>query len=289
MAGTESILGQYEATQNNLSASTASRVATDKDTFLKLLIAQLTHQDPMNPVEDKEFIAQLAQFTSVEELQNLNKSMESLNSAYLRQQSMSAVGLIGQYVEAPGDMVTIAGVGTDRGYSSPINFSLPRDTPALTMNVYAIDANGNPSRLVASRNLGSCAAGEAQVQWDGRDNNGNAMNDGVYIVSFSANDVDGKGMMVSSTSSGKVIRVEMSQDGNHTLVLQDLRTVKFNDVTIVDDPAIYEGGGDAVTGDGTTTTDGDGTTTGGTTPEDGATTGDGTTTGDGATSEDGTA
>ena len=258
MAGTESILGQYEA--NSVKSQTGTdRIATDKDTFLKLLVAQLTHQDPLNPVEDKEFIAQLAQFTTVEELQNMNKGMESLNSAYLRQQSVSAASLIGQYIEAPGDMVTIAGVGTDKAYSSYMNFNVPRDAASMTMNVYAMDANGNPTTLVASRSLGSCKAGDGSVQWDGRDNNGAPLADGIYSVNITAKDVDGQSIYVTTTSTGRVIRVEMADDGNHKLVLQDLRSVKFNDVKIVDDPAIHETSGNPddkteedTTGGGTT-------------------------------------
>ena len=239
MAGTESILGQYEKNVESAKSPT-NRVTTDKDTFLKLLVAQLQHQDPLNPVEDKEFISQLAQFTTVEELQNIRTGMDTLNSAYLRQQAVSASSLIGNYVEAPGDKVTIAGIGTDQAYSSYINFNVPRDAASMTMNVYALDAEGNYGRLVSSRDLGSCAAGDASVQWDGRDNNGNALSDGVYAVNFVAKDVDGAGIYVTSSSTGRVIRVEMADDGNHTLVLQDLRTVKFHDVKVIDDPAIHE-------------------------------------------------
>lgn len=55
----------------------------DKDMFLRLLTTQLANQDPLNPIEDKEFIAQLAQFNSLEQMQNLNRSMESLGKEVL--------------------------------------------------------------------------------------------------------------------------------------------------------------------------------------------------------------
>ena len=238
MTGTDSILGQHEATQASLKAQAGTdRLGTDKNTFLKLLVAQLTHQDPLNPVEDKEFVAQLAQFTSVEELQNLNKGMESLNSAYLRQQSVNATSLIGQYVEAPGDMITIDGIGSGAdgtgGYSSPITFTLPRTTPELTMNIYSMDSEGRPNKLVASRNLGPRNEGSAAVQWDGRDDKEAPLPNGTYIANFTAKDADGKDILVTTSSSGKVSQVEMAADGNHKLVLQDFRTVKFNDVKII--------------------------------------------------------
>ncbi len=74
--------------------------ALGKDEFLKLLITQLRHQDPINPVEDKEFIAQLAQFSSLEQMQNLNTNLQDM---MLAQQKLTALGqatqMIGQEVE----------------------------------------------------------------------------------------------------------------------------------------------------------------------------------------------
>lgn len=71
-----------------------------KDEFLQLLITQLRHQDPINPVEDKEFIAQLAQFSSLEQMQNLNTNLQDMMMA---QQKLTALGqatqMIGREVE----------------------------------------------------------------------------------------------------------------------------------------------------------------------------------------------
>lgn len=89
----EQIIKQREGVERDPSA-------LGKDQFLQLLITQLKHQDPINPVEDKEFIAQLAQFSSLEQMQNLNTNM---NQMMLAQQKLTALGqatqMIGQQVE----------------------------------------------------------------------------------------------------------------------------------------------------------------------------------------------
>ncbi|MCL1890228.1 MAG: flagellar hook assembly protein FlgD, partial [Desulfovibrionaceae bacterium] len=97
-----SILNQAD----NASQGATSRTEADKDMFLKLLVAQLTHQDPLNPVEDKEFIAQLAQFTSVEELQNIGKGINKINEAYDRDQLTSAAAMLGMRVISQGNTLT---------------------------------------------------------------------------------------------------------------------------------------------------------------------------------------
>ncbi|WZL74845.1 flagellar hook capping FlgD N-terminal domain-containing protein [Clostridiaceae bacterium 35-E11] len=64
--------------ENQFTDTLAKNKALDKDTFLKLLVAQLRHQDPLNPMEDKEFVSQMAQFSSLEQIQNLNKTMQQM-------------------------------------------------------------------------------------------------------------------------------------------------------------------------------------------------------------------
>ena len=76
-------------------ATEATKSTLGKDDFLKLLIAQLTHQDPMNPLEDKDFIAQMAQFSTLEQMTNMNKSIEEMVSM----NKATAVGYIGRIIE----------------------------------------------------------------------------------------------------------------------------------------------------------------------------------------------
>lgn len=244
--GSSSILGQYE---NGISAATGGatdRVATDKDTFLKLLVAQLSHQDPLNPQDDKEFVAQLAQFTSVEELQNINAGITSLNAAYGQQQVATAASFLGTAISAKGDMVTRSG-----NYSSTLYATFPEDVANGTITVTATDADGNPTRMVFSEAFGSMQAGTVDYTWSGKDNTGKDLPDGSYIVTFSAKDYEGNDVLVSTNSEGVVTGVETSPDGNHFLYLNDGRKVRFNDVELITSASMGApgAGSDAGSGD----------------------------------------
>lgn len=95
----EQLLAEREGAERDPSA-------LGKDQFLQLLITQLRHQDPMNPVEDKEFIAQLAQFSSLEQMQNLNTN---LGDMMLAQQKLTSLGQATQMIGREVELLTDAG------------------------------------------------------------------------------------------------------------------------------------------------------------------------------------
>lgn len=86
-------------TNSTSSATTATNNELGKDAFLKLLIAELSNQDPLNPVEDREFISQMATFSSLEQMQNMNKTLESMSEA----NKFSAVSYIGKAIAFTND------------------------------------------------------------------------------------------------------------------------------------------------------------------------------------------
>lgn len=253
-SGTSSILGQYEA---NLKAQSGTdRVATDKDTFLKLLVAQLTHQDPLNPVEDKEFIAQLAQFTQVEELQNIGTGIESLNASFLAQQTTNAASLIGREVLAGGDNIYLR--NADQFASTDdypyIYFTLPAQSSGGMFSVYNMNEDGSIGTEVYSEKMGNYSAGTHPAKWHGRHANGQVMPNGYYVINITAKDVDGNDMLVTRSSNGVVVGVETSSDGNHMLYLGDGRKVDFTDVQLIT-VATYNNGGEDTDADADTDTD----------------------------------
>ena len=87
------------STNSTSSATTATNNELGKDAFLKLLIAELSNQDPLNPVEDREFISQMATFSSLEQMQNMNSTLTSMSEA----NKFSAVSYIGKAIAFTND------------------------------------------------------------------------------------------------------------------------------------------------------------------------------------------
>ena len=232
-AANYALVGEYERVQAS-ATSNASKSMTDKDTFLKLLVAQMTNQDPLNPMDDKEFVSQLSQFTTVEELQNLNKTASGLSDVVIKSQTTNAVALIGTAVIAKGDYAMVWYNQDGSTYVTPIESSIESHAADVYMNVYATDGNGNPVGMpIYSGSLGAQKAGSFPVKWNGTDNNGNPVGEGTYVVSLSAQDHNGQRMLVTSKSAGVVMGVETKADGNHKLILDDGRTVGYLDVETV--------------------------------------------------------
>lgn len=221
-AGIDGILGQAEKEF----ASTASSGNDDlgKDAFLQLLVTQLSNQDPLNPMEDKEFVAELSQFSSLEQLTNLNEGMENLIDATKRQDLISAVSFMGKEVTASGDVLS-----KSNGKVSELSFTLKEDASALLINI--IDESGNIVRTV---DLDAMEAGTHSFTWDGLDYVGNEVEDGLYAAAVAAETTDGKIMLVSTEVSGVVEGIE-SSDGQYLLKLDNGRTVDFISITNVKD------------------------------------------------------
>lgn len=148
-----------------------------KDEFLKLLVAQLQNQDPVNPQDGAEFAAQLAQFNSVEQLINVNDGLENLSE---QQSSMSegvtntlAATLAGREVTAHANEFTI-----DEDVSEvPIHYKLDQAMDGGDMIIKNDDGD-----VVRTMDLGMVTAGDHKITWDGLDNQGNHVEPGTYSV-----------------------------------------------------------------------------------------------------------
>lgn len=159
-----------------------------KDDFLTLLVAQLQHQDPLNPAESTEFTAQLAQFSSLEQLQNIDATLSGFEVYQSTLNNIQSSGFIGKTVTATGSMFAV-----NDGNPDPIRFDLANQADSVYVQIY-----DNYGGFVTDIQAGARQPGEQQVAWDGRDSNGTAVADGPYTFTIMAMNNDGA--IVSSTS-----------------------------------------------------------------------------------------
>lgn len=207
------ISGIYSAEQLQ-AASEASSAPTDelgKDAFLKLLTTQLQHQDPLNPMENAEFVAQLAQFSSLEQLQGLSDGMESLYLVNMSMNNAALTGLIGKDVVAEGDQFHYAGSG-----DQTINYDA--ETSATEATITISDEDG---KVVYSGELGAIPEGESTWTWDGKDLNGQTCAAGDYTFSITATDVDGGEVVVTEQMAGRIDGMDLSS-GSPLLTLDGI-------------------------------------------------------------------
>ncbi len=194
------------ATSTNTATSTNGKVM-GKDDFLQLLVTQLRYQDPLSPEDPKEFVAQLAQFSSLEQQINMNENFsemsDSLKSLKASQGLGQGVALLGKTVNAAGNLLTISS-----GTVSTASYQLPKTAKEVKVTVY--DASGNSVRVM---NLGSRSAGEQVLAWDGKDNQGNKLSDGQYTFKVAAQDSQGNSLEVTTNCSGTVQEVYQDKQG----------------------------------------------------------------------------
>ena len=181
-------------------AATADKTL-GKDDFLQLLVAKLSNQDPFNPVSDEAFIAQLAQFSSLEQLTNMNENLQlDIQWNYLLSQTISntmATSLIGRTVKADSSMIYLETAGT-----ANLAVNLDRDASEVTITIR--DEYGNVVRTITEENL---EQGDHTINWDGTNDGGVQVPGGAYTVSVSAVDTNGDSFTPSQFIEGKVTGV----------------------------------------------------------------------------------
>ncbi|GAU07978.1 flagellar hook assembly protein FlgD [Desulfoplanes formicivorans] len=212
------ILGAYERDQAAASQGTGDATELGKDAFLQLLVTQLENQDPLEPMEDTEFISQLAQFSNLEQMTNISEGIDTLveNST---QDMLNGVNYIGKGVVSAGSTISKSGEE-----SSTLYYTIDESAVKMTINIF--DAAGN---LIDSEEVGAQQAGTYAFNWDGIDYDGQEQPDGTYSVTFAAEDVNGQPVLTSTEVAGIVTSVE-SLNGQTLLNLSDGRSVNMLDV-----------------------------------------------------------
>ncbi|MGH7765909.1 MAG: flagellar hook assembly protein FlgD [Candidatus Binatia bacterium] len=171
-----------------------------RDDFLKLLIAQLQHQDPLHPLDNQEFAAQLATFNSLDQLIGINQKLDGvqLQQQFLGQ--LGAVSLIGKEIIAEGNQIVLAS-----GAQPTISYSLGAAAARVVIDIK--DDKGNTVRTIQT---GSQGAGDQTAVWDGKDATGNALPAGTYSIEVTAFDAAGKSVAASTRTRGVVTGVSLA-------------------------------------------------------------------------------
>jgi flagellar basal-body rod modification protein FlgD len=192
------------AAREATAAANAQPPVLGRDDFLKLLIAQLENQDPLQPAEDTEFVAQLATFSSLEQLITANDNLESLALGQANLVNSQALSLIGKHalVEA-GDQMRIV-----NGQPEELVYVMPRQAQSATLTVYSED--GVPVRVFE---LETSPGGRISVDWDGTDAEGNPLPDGDYRIEVRATDTDGEPLAVGLFRSLPIDGVNFGSEG----------------------------------------------------------------------------
>lgn len=165
-------------TNTGTKSSLAAKDIMGKEDFLTLLVAQLKNQDPLNPDDPTEFTAQLAQFSSLEQLYNLNDSMQALATAQGSSEKLAALSLIGQNVTYNSSAFTFDGKPVEVGYQ------LDGTAAGVTLSIQNEKGQTVSTLQAATSELD---AGYHFIAWDGTDQNGNLVPHGKYNIILQAN------------------------------------------------------------------------------------------------------
>lgn len=183
------------------------QTTTDYQSFLKLMTAQMKHQDPLAPLDATQFVTQLAQFSQVEQSVKMNDGLDKLSSLMATLSAQSGTSMIGRSVETENYMMKL-----EEGEAS---FRLRLDeTPAEAKYIIRNSAGD------AVREESFDYQGEGQtITWDGKDDHGTALDDGLYTVEVAAKNAEGESIPGQTFISHKIMEVVQNQ-GRTSLVLE---------------------------------------------------------------------
>jgi flagellar basal-body rod modification protein FlgD len=202
---------------NQASAAASSTVSTlpasqqlGQNDFLNLLVTQLKNQDPLKPVDNQDFVAQLAQFSQLQQSTQQVTLLQQLITAQTASQQYSLLPLIGHQVSVTGSLVQL-----DSGPTT-LSYSLAGQAASVSVTI----VNGN-NQTVRALNLGAQGAGTQQVQWDGEDQNGTPLSPGTYRYAVTAVDRNGNAVATATTSRVTVSGIQSNGGQTPSLLAGD--------------------------------------------------------------------
>ena len=222
-------VGIDQLTQQHAQETLTKSSIMGKDDFLKMLTMQLKYQDPLNPMSNDQFAAQLAQYSQLETLNNIN---ENIQTEILMAQSMNnsfMVNMIGKDVKSYGNMINLGEGG------ATIDFELYGD--AASIKVKIMDDTG---KEVAVVNSNSMRTGDRRVTWDGMTSEGIKAPQGTYYFKVEALSNQGTTIMTEPMSNGVVTGI--TYQGGAPFLIVNGNYVSLGDIVSVNQVAPSGGG-----------------------------------------------
>ncbi len=190
-----------------------------KNEFMKLMIAQLENQNPLDPQDNGAFISQLAEFSSLQEMQGISASVNNFTNQFRSSQALQASAMVGRSVLVPASTSPLSTGGTISGM-----VDLKSSTGSLNISIF----NGS-GELVNQFNLGQQAAGTVPFVWDGTNSKGEQMPFDTYRIKAQATQ-NGTSTQLSTLLSANVNSVSIGQKGGISLNLSGMGTVPLEQV-----------------------------------------------------------
>ncbi|SDI05217.1 flagellar hook assembly protein FlgD [Propionivibrio dicarboxylicus] len=215
------------STTSTSSSNSTTTAADIQNRFMTLLVAQLQNQDPLNPLDNTQITSQLSQMSTVQGVEQLNTTLNSLVSSLADTQAVQASALIGKTVLVPGSSLTLStstnssGTTTTSAYGG-VNLASAAD--AVTVKIY--DSSGN---LVQTQSLGKADAGSMLFNWDGTTSSGTTASTGSYTFKVTATKGT-ESVTATALDLGTVSALTRASSGNFVLDLGSKGTVSFDDV-----------------------------------------------------------
>jgi len=198
----------------------------DREAFLKLLVAQISNQDPMQPMQGTEFVSQLSQFAMVEQAIQQSSRLSDLSTQMSGLANNNATDLVGKRVTMRGKTMAFDGVTATKA-------AVSLGGPASKVTAEIIDSNG---KVVRTLELGPHGAGALPVTWDGKDGSGNPATKGTYTMKVTATDANGAPVATTQDVTGTVTKISFEK-GYPELTLDSGASGPISDLVGVEAPA----------------------------------------------------
>ncbi len=207
-------------------ASHTQEASLNKNDFLQLLIAQIKFQDPLKPQDSTEYVAELAQFSSLEQTMGINERLDALTAQTRSQATTDALALVGKTATVRGSTINLAGDGSPAG----VAFDLGAECAQTTVTI--LDQDGT---VVRSLDLGPKAPGKTSIAWDGYREDGTRAPSGNYQVVVDARSADGAAVPVNQETTGRVVSISF-EGSDPVLQLDNGVSAGLSDLLRVDSP-----------------------------------------------------